>query len=122
MQRLRQLLHQFMYKDKANVYRAVTNKTGWKSANDRAFETVYENIPCHLAQYGKELSAHRDDRAQLITEDLRLDCAPDIEILENDVVEITHQGQTFKLVAGTAFSYSTHKEISVRRRKEARQE
>ena len=118
----KKLLNQFVYKDRANVYRAITNKTGWKSANDRAFETIYQNIPCHLAQYSHELSAHRDDRAQNITEDLRLDCDPDIEILENDVVEVQRGRQIFKLVAGTAFNYPTHKEISLRRRKEARQE
>ena len=121
MVRLKRLLAHFMYKDRANVYRAVTNKTGWKSANDRAFETIYENIPCHLAQYGKELSAHRDDRAQIITEDLRLDCDPDIEILENDVIEVHRRNEVFTLIAGTVFKYDTHVELSVRRRKEAAQ-
>lgn len=115
----RALLHRYIYKDRATVYRAVENRSGWK--NEREFETVYRDIPCHLAQYGKELAAHRDDRAQIITEDLRLNCDPEYEILENDVIEVQHRGQIFKLIAGTAFNYGTHKEISVRRRKEARQ-
>lgn len=115
----KQFLIRYMYKDRATVFRAVENRSGWK--NERTFEPIYEDVPCHLAQYGKELSAHRDDRAQLITEDLRLNCDPEYEILENDVLEVTHRGQIFKLIAGTAFNYPTHKEISVRRRKEARQ-
>lgn len=117
---LRGLLLAIMYKDVATIYRSVDVKeeTG---ASDYEFQAVYENLPCKLSQYGKELSAHRDDRAQHITQDLRLTCDPEIEIQENDVVDVLHEGETFKLIAGTSFNYLTHKEISMRRRKEAEQ-
>lgn len=121
MVKLKQLLQQYMYKDRATVYRALQNKNGWGADSNKIFDTIYENIPCHLCQYGKELSASRDDRAQTITEDLRLDYSPEYEILENDVIDVKRGNTTFKLVAGTEFFYPTHKELSVRRRKEARQ-
>ena len=122
MQRLKALLHRIMYKDRATVYRAVAVEDGYIDRVGEDFEIVYENIPCKLSQYGKQLSAHRDDRSQQVTIDLRLTCAPEYEILEDDVVEVQHQGEFFKLWAGTSFNYPTHKEISVRRRKEAGQE
>lgn len=121
MVKFRQILNRFMYYDRANVYRAVHTKIGKSDDYTEEYRLVYEDVPCHLAQYGKELSAHRDDTTQKITEDLRLCFDPAVEILENDTVEVVHQGQTFTLHAGTAFKYPTHVELSLRRRKEARQ-
>lgn len=115
--KLKNLCKKYFYKDRAKVYRA-SAVGGWKSGE---MTLIYEDVPCHLAQYGKELSAHRDDTSQKITEDLRLDYDPQFEILENDVLEVLHQGEVFNLVAGTAFKYISHCELSVRRRKEARQ-
>lgn len=117
---LRGLLLAIMYKDVATIYRSVDVKED-TGASDYEFQAIYENLPCKLSQYGKELSAHRDDRAQHITQDLRLTCDPEIEIQENDVVDVLHEGEIFKLIAGTSFNYPTHKEISMRRRKEAEQ-
>lgn len=118
---LRGLLLAIMYKDVAMIYRSVKVKDEETGVSEFDFQVVYENLPCKLSQYGKELSAHRDDRAQHITQDLRLTCDPEIEIQENDVVDVLHEGETFKLIAGTSFNYPTHKEISMRRRKEAKQ-
>lgn len=119
---LRGLLLAIMYKDVANIYRSVKVKDEETGVSGFDFQVVYENLPCKLSQYRKELSAHRDDRAQHITQDLRLTCDPEIEIQENDIVDVLHEGETFKLVAGTSFNYPTHKEISMRRRKEAKQQ
>lgn len=120
--RLKNILHKVFYNDRATVYRNVEVIEEDTGASDYEFQAVYENIPCHLAQYGKDIAGHRDDRAYLVTEDLRLTCNPEIEIQENDVVEVLHEGEIFKLWAGTSFNYPTHKEISLRRRKEAKQE
>ena len=103
MQRLKALLHHFFYKDKATVYRSVPVENGYIDSVSEDFEVVYEDIPCHLAQYGKDLYAARDDRTQKITENLRLCYNPEYVILEDDVIEVQHQGQIFKLWAGTAF-------------------
>ncbi len=116
MVNLKNLLRKYFYNDEMTVYRPLNVSWGAKAA-----EMIYRKKPCHLAQYGKELSAHRDDVSQKITEDLRLNYSPEFEILENDVIEAVHKGQKFELVAGTAFKYDTHVELSVRRRKEATQ-
>lgn len=118
---LQNLLNKFMYKDTCDVYRAVRTKIGRTDDFDRTFELVYEQIPCHLAQYGKELSAHRDDTSQKITSDLRITYDPEYQIQTNDLLKINHQGQFWELVAGEQFNYATHSETSVRRRKEGKQ-
>ena len=119
--KLRNILHKFMYKDRADIYRAQLSTVGRTDDYTSEFELVYSDIPCKLSQYGKQLSAHRDDVSQKLTTDLRLTFDPEYQILPNDVVKIRHQGQEFKLFAGEQFNYPTHAELSVRRRKEARQ-
>lgn len=119
MVNFKKILERFMYKDRCDVSRAELIKIGKSDDTTRSFYTVYQQIPCALHQYGKELSAHRDDVSQKITEDLRLCYDPVFDIRENDVLTINHQGQAFTLIAGTAFKYPTHVELSMRRRKEA---
>ena len=119
--RLKRYLHSIMYKDTATISRRVITKDEITGVTKAEYQVICEEFPCKLSQYGKELSAHRDDRTQHITEDLRLTCDPDIVIMEDDVLNVLHEGKMFKLIAGTAFNYVTHKEISLRRRKEANQ-
>ena len=118
VERLKRDLHAIMYKDVATIYRSVKVIEEGTGATDYESQVVIENLPCKLSQY-KEIYANRNDRAQSIDLDFRLTCDPEIDIEENDVVDVLHEGENFKLVAGTSFNYPTHKEISMRRRKEA---
>ena len=120
LNQLKQCLHEIMYKDSATVSRAVETTEDWTGAMRQQHDIIYSNLPCKLSQY-KDLQADREDRAQDIKIDFRLTCDPDIVIEENDIVDVVHEGETFKLVAGTSFNYVTHKEISMRRRREAMQ-
>ena len=117
---LKGILHQLMYKDRVSVYRV--QKVMVEDGSDdyaEEFLPVFEDLPCKLSQYGKALSAHISDRAMIESLDLRLCLDPDIDIHENDIVKVSHQGQIFTLYAGERFPYPTHQEISVRRNKEA---
>ncbi len=116
----KKLLQKIMYKDTATIYRSARTKNSVTGAMEFSHQAVYEKIPCKLSQY-KDIYATRNERTQEITLDFRLTCEPEIEILENDFVEVLHEGKIFKLVAGTSFNYPTHKEISMRRQKEAKQ-
>lgn len=118
---LKSLLNKYMYRDRFDVLRAKKIKVGNTDDFALEWETIYSNVEGHLAQYGKTLFSSRDDRSQKLTTDLRLTCDPEIEIHSNDYLRVQHQGQVWKLVAGEEFNYPTHKEISVRRRKEAGQ-
>lgn len=119
--KLRQILHKIMYHDRVDVYRAKLTTIGHTDDYTEDFELIHSQIPCKFSQYGKTLYAHRDDTSQKLTDDLRICYDPEIVILPNDILKISHQGQTWKLFAGEQFNYPTHTELSVRRRKEAGQ-
>lgn len=108
---LRGLLSRFMYRDRATVYRTVENENGF--INDYDEVVVYENIPCKLSQYGKDMLISSDGMAPSISENLRMTCDPSYDIQPNDYIIITHQGQEFRLNASKAFCYPTHQEISL---------
>ena len=120
VEKLKRHLHEIMYKDVATVYRSVKVIEEGTGATDYEVQTVIEGLPCKLSQY-KDIYANQDDRVQGVDLDFRLTCDPEIVIEESDVVDVLHEGELFKLVAGTSFNYVTHKEISMRRRKEAMQ-
>ena len=120
VEKLKRHLHEIMYKDVATVYRSVKVIEEGTGATDYEVQTVIEDLPCKLSQY-KDIYANQDDRVQGVDLDFRLTCDPEIVIEESDVVDVLHEGELFKLVAGTSFNYVTHKEISMRRRKEAMQ-
>ena len=115
---LKRILHKIMYKDRATVYRHQRTVRENGAATSEPV-LVYENVPCKLSQYGKDIASHIEDRAAILSEDLRLCCDHDYVIRPNDVVQVSHQGQRFTLHAGQRFAYPTHQEISLRRRKEA---
>lgn len=117
--KLKNYLHKIMYKDRATIKRSVEIITA-TGATDNGFQTIFENLPCKLSQY-KDISSNKTDRAQNISLDFRLNCDPEVKILEGDLIDVIHEGEIFKLIAGTSFNYIDHKEISVRRRKEAAQ-
>lgn len=120
VERLKGFLHEIMYRDVATVYRSVKVIEEGTGATDYEVQAVIEGLPCKLSQY-KDIYANQDDRVQGVDLDFRLTCDPEIVIEESDVVDVLHEGELFKLVAGTSFNYVTHKEISMRRRKEAMQ-
>ena len=118
VKRLKGYLHTIMYKDVATVKRMVEYEEEDTGVSKRKFKAVIKNLPCKLSQY-KDLESEKTGRAQTIEWDFRLNCDPEITIKEGDVVDVIHGGETFRLLAGTSFNYDTHKEISLRRRKEA---
>ena len=117
---LQSYLHKWMYKDRAVIKRSEVMIDAETGESEYQLLTIYDQVPCKLSQY-KELAGHRDDRAGIITLDLRLTCDPEYRIEEGDIVEIYHCGEFQRLIAGTSFDYPTHKEISLRRRRENEQ-
>lgn len=117
MKALQQILNDLMYCDVATVKRAVLTQIGKTDDYASEYETVYENIPCKLSQYGVKSTAHRDDMAMAIVENLRVNVSPDYDINANDLIDVTHYGQEFKLFVIKAFKYPTHQELDCKRRK-----
>ena len=107
-----------MYAARVPVYRqqAVKDDDG---ADDYTMQAVYQELPCHLTQYGKEMQSGQNPREFFTKTDLRICLDPQYEILPNDILTIQHEGQTFQLNASVSFKYPTHQEISVRREDDA---
>ena len=116
--RCRKLLARYMYKDRVTVTRQV-NAVDEDGADTYELQDVYKDVPCKLSQYGKELQSGQEARAFTMKNDLRLCVDPDIKILPNDILTVTHEGQTIQLNAAQPFHYPDHVEISVRRTEEA---
>ncbi|WP_337378649.1 hypothetical protein [Mitsuokella jalaludinii] len=115
------MLH-LMYKDAMTVYRVSRTQADDGSDDYEESETpVLSDVTCKLSQYGKDLLMAKTAQAATVHIDLRVCCAPDIDIREQDRLVVRHQGQTFDLFAGTRFVYPTHQEISVRSVREAKQ-
>lgn len=111
--KLRSLLNRIMYRDRATVYRMVEKETNF--VDDYEDVVVYEDIPCKLSQYGKDMLIDTGNEAPEIPENLRMTCDSSYDIQPNDYVIILHQGQRFNLNASRAFKYPTHQEISMLR-------
>ena len=121
-QGMRLALSHLMYKDTMTVYRVSRVRADDSSDDYEESETpVLSDVPCKLSQYGKDLLMAKTAQAATVHIDLRVCCAPDIDIREQDRLVVKHQGQTFDLFAGTRFVYPTHQEISVRSVREAKQ-
>lgn len=121
-QGMRLALSHLMYKDTMTVYRVSRVRADDGSDDYEESETpVLSDVPCKLSQYGKDLLMAKTAQAATVHIDLRVCCAPDIDIHEQDHLVVKHQGQTFDLFAGTRFAYLTHQEISVRSVRKAKQ-
>lgn len=111
---LKGLLRSVMYQDRVTVRRQ-TNTFDDEGAACSKLGDVYTDVPCKLSQYGKMLASHQEDRAFVLSNDLRLCCDPVIDIRPNDVLMVTHQGELWRLRAGKAFLYPTHQEIQAQK-------
>lgn len=121
-QGMRLALSHLMYKDAMTIYRVSRVQEDDGSDDYEESETpVLNDVPCKLSQYDKDLLMAKTAQAATVHIDLRVCCAPDIDIREQDRLVVKHQGQTFDLFAGTRFVYPTHQEISVRSVREAKQ-
>ena len=121
-QSMKRALARLMYKDTMTVYRVSRVQADDGSDDYEESETpVLSDVPSKLSQYGKDLLMAKTAQAATVHIDLRVCCAPDIDIREQDHLMVKHQGQTFNLFAGTRFAYPTHQEISVRSVREAKQ-
>lgn len=117
--KLKDCLNKFMYHDKVNVYRqcSIIDDEG---ADDYSIKEIYSQIPCKLSQDGKAFTAQNTDRQVDIIIDLKLFLSSQYDILPNDVLKISRNGQEILLNVVKSFKYKLHQEVTVKRKDEAR--
>ena len=72
---MKRLLKQFMYNDRMTVSRQVASLDA-EGADDYRIDEIYHEIPCHLGSYEISLTGKQSDRGDVLTQKLRIDCAP----------------------------------------------
>ena len=116
---LNNLLSRYMYHDNVTVCRQ-TNTIDDEGADDYAVQEIYSDIPCKLYQSGKPFTVQNTDRQVDIITDLKLFLPPQYDVLPNDILKISRNGQEFLLNVVKSFKYKSHQEVTVKRNDEAR--
>ena len=116
---LNSLLNKYMYHDKVTVCRQI-NTIDEEGADDYAVQETYRDIPCKLYQSGKPFTVQNTDRQVGVTTEKKLFLPPQYDILPNDILKISHNGQDILLNVVKSFKYKSHQEVTVKRKDEAR--
>lgn len=113
-----------LYEDRATIKRNV-EVTAPNKATRVELQTIYSDQPCRLSQ--KQLATNGQTDAQNdIRYETKLFIAPELELQQGDMLEVTRGRNTAagwepiapmrKYEAGEPFPYVTHQEISIQRK------
>ncbi|MCC8435476.1 DUF6093 family protein [Brevibacillus sp. M2.1A] len=104
-----------LYEDKCTIYRyekVTDSETGETTLKPVA---VYADQPCRISQ--KALGTNNQTEAQNnIKYETKLFIAPELEIKQGDILEVTRGTITRKYEAGEPFPYQSHQEVSIQRK------
>lgn len=102
-----------LYEDLATINRYAKGK---KPSGETALilQPLHKDIACRISQ--KALGSNGQTEAQNeIRYEIKLFLAPEIEIHQGDVIEVTRGGVVRTYTAGEPFFYPTHQEISLQK-------
>lgn len=103
-----------MYTDRCTISRHVQLKDPETKETKLVLQPVYEDKPCRISQ--RALGTNQQTEAEnSIAYETKLFVAPELEIKQGDVVEVTRGGVSREYTAGEPFLYPTHQEISLQR-------
>ncbi|GIQ63629.1 phage protein [Paenibacillus cisolokensis] len=103
-----------MYTDRATIYRHVQVKDTITKETKLVPQPVYVDQSCRISQ--RALGQNNQTEAQNeIRYETKLIIAPEVEIRQGDLLEVTRGAVTRKYTAGEPFLYSTHQEVSIQR-------
>jgi len=104
-----------LYEDKATISRHVNVKDPVKHETKQLLQPVYTDQRCKLSQTGLARNGQTED-ANNIQYDAKLFIAPELEIKQGDVIDITRAatGRVERYSAGKPFPpYRSHQEINL---------
>lgn len=107
-----------LYEDRATISRHMEYEDPNTKETKQGLVPVYENQPCRISQRALAANA-QTETVNPIAYETKLFIAPELEIKQGDVVEVTRGGVTRKYTAGEPFLYPTHQEVSIQRDDEA---
>jgi hypothetical protein len=104
-----------LYTDRATIYRYVPVKDPVTKETKLVLQAVYSDQPCRISQ--RVLGQNNQTEAQNeIRYETKLFIAPEVEIRQGDLLEVTRGNVTRRYTAGEPFVYPTHQEVSIQRK------
>ena len=104
-----------MYTDRCTIYRHQPVKDPETKTTKLVPQPVYTDHPCRISQ--RALATNNQTEVQNnITYETKLFIAPEVEIKQGDLLEVTRGTMTRRYTAGEPFPYSTHQEVSLQRK------
>lgn len=104
-----------LYTDRATIYRHQPVKNPVTKTTKLVAQPVYTDQPCRISQ--RALGQNNQTEAQNeIQYETKLFIAPEVEIKQGDLLEVTRGTVTRRYTAGEPFVYSTHQEVSLQRK------
>jgi hypothetical protein len=103
-----------MYTDRCTIYRYQPVKDPETKTTKLVPQPVYTDQPCRISQ--RALGQNNQTEAQNeIRYETKLFIAPEVEIRQGDLLEVTRGTVTRRYTAGEPYQYSTHQEVSIQR-------
>ncbi|WP_039944491.1 hypothetical protein [Thermicanus aegyptius] len=104
-----------IYTDRAMVYRYVQVKDPVTKETKLVLQPVYTAQPCRISQ--RVLGQNNQTEAQNeIRYETKMFIAPELDIRQGDLLEVTRGTVTRRYTAGEPFLYPTHQEVSLQRK------
>lgn len=104
-----------MYTDRVTVYRYQQFKDPVTKETKLVLQPVNTDQPCRISQ--RALGTNNQTEAQNeIAYETKMFIAPELEIRQGDLLEVTRGTVTRRYTAGEPFLYPTHQEISIQRK------
>lgn len=104
-----------LYTDVVNIYRYEKTRNPNTGVSEQKTVLKYSDQPCRISQRSLATNAQTDAQNSIQYE-TKLFIAPEVDIMQGDLLEVTRGGVTRKYNAGEPFLYPTHQEVSIQRR------
>lgn len=104
-----------LYTDRCTIYRHQPMKDPETKTTKLVPQSIYVDQPCRISQ--RALGQNNQTEAQNeIQYETKLFIAPELDIRQGDMLEVTRGTVTRRYTAGEPFMYSIHQEVSIQRK------
>lgn len=107
-----------LYEDRASISRYAEYEDPHTTETKLGLFSVYENVPCRISRIALATNRQSETVNEIFYE-TKLFIAPEYEIRQGDVIEVTRGTVKRVYKAGEPVVYSTHQEVSIQREQEA---
>lgn len=104
-----------LYTDSATIYRYANEKDPNTKVTSKVPQAVYTDQPCRMSQNALATNDQTEAQNQIRYE-TKLFIAPELELQQGDMLQVTRGTLTRKYETGEPFLYPTHQEVSIQRK------